>query len=119
MLKKHVYCASGTAGAVSFVAGFLPNGILAPIGGALADRLDRRTFAMVGTGVEGAIAAVLAVVVAGGNTNPYLITALVFLAGCVGAIRMPAPALSRSLAITASSPKWPMHKTSSPPLTSR
>lgn len=75
--------------AVSFVAGFLPNGILAPIGGALADRFDRRTFAMVGTGVEGVIAAVLAVVVARGNTNPYLITALVFLAGCVGAIRMP------------------------------
>jgi len=75
--------------AVSFVAAFLPNGILAPIGGALADRLDRRKFAMVGTGVEGAIAAVLAIVVARGTTDPYLITALVFLAGCVGALRMP------------------------------
>lgn len=75
--------------AVSFVAGFLPNGVLAPIGGALADRLDRRTFAMVGTGIEGAIAAVLAVFVARGNTDPFLITGLVFLAGCVGAIRMP------------------------------
>ncbi len=75
--------------AVSFVAGFLPNGILAPVGGALADRLDRRRFAMIGSGVEATLAAVLAIVVATGHTNPYLITFLVFLAGCVGALRMP------------------------------
>ena len=75
--------------AVSFVAGFLPNGVLAPIGGALADRMDRRRFAIAATAVEGAIAAVLAIVVAAGSTDPYLITALVFLAGCVGALRMP------------------------------
>ena len=75
--------------AVSFVAGFLPNGVLAPLGGALADRMDRRRFAIVSTAVEGSIAAVLAAVVAAGNTDPYLITALVFLAGCVGALRMP------------------------------
>jgi MFS family permease len=75
--------------AVSFVAGFLPNGVLAPLGGALADRMDRRRFAVLATAVEGAIAATLAAVVAGGNTDPYLITGLVFLAGCVGALRMP------------------------------
>ncbi|MDQ3108087.1 MAG: MFS transporter [Actinomycetota bacterium] len=75
--------------AVAFVAGFLPNGILAPIGGALADRLDRRRFAIVGTAVEGSLAATLAVIVGAGNTDPYVITFVVFLAGCVGALRMP------------------------------
>lgn len=75
--------------AAAFVAGFLPNGVLAPVGGALADRLDRRRFAMAGAGVEAALAAVLAVVVGAGNEDPYLITLLVFLAGCVGALRMP------------------------------
>lgn len=75
--------------AVSFVAGFLPNGVLAPIGGALADRLDRRRFAIASTGVECALTAFLALVVAVGNEDPYLITALVFLAGCVSALRMP------------------------------
>jgi MFS family permease len=75
--------------AVSFVAGFLPNGILAPVGGALADRLDRRRFTIFATALEGSIAAALALVVARGSTDPYLITGLVFAAGCVGALRMP------------------------------
>jgi MFS family permease len=75
--------------AVAFVAGFLPNGVLAPVGGALADRLDRRRAIIAGVTVEAAISAVLAVVVGAGNTDPYLITALVFVAGCVGALRMP------------------------------
>jgi MFS family permease len=75
--------------AISFVAGFLPNGILAPIGGALADRLDRRRSAIAGAAIEATLAAALALVVAAGNTDPYLITFLVFLSGCVGALRMP------------------------------
>lgn len=75
--------------AASFIAGFLPNGVLAPIGGVLADRFDRRRAAIAGTAVEGSLALALALVVASGNTDPYVITALVFLAGCVGALRMP------------------------------
>ena len=75
--------------AASFIAGFLPNGVLAPVGGALADRFDRRRAAILGTAVEGALALGLALVVASGNTDPYVITGIVFLAGCVGALRMP------------------------------
>lgn len=75
--------------AASFIAGFLPNGILAPVGGALADRLDRRRWAIIGTAVEGGLAFVLALVIAAGNTDPFVITGIVFLAGCVGALRMP------------------------------
>ena len=75
--------------AASFIAGFLPNGVLAPVGGSLADRFDRRRCAIVATAVEGALAFALALVIAGGTTDPYLITGIVFLAGCVGALRMP------------------------------
>lgn len=75
--------------AVAFVAGFLPNGLLAPVGGALADRFDRRWGAIIGTSVETLLAASLAALVATGHTSPYLITFIVFLAGCVGAVRMP------------------------------
>lgn len=75
--------------AMAFVAGFLPMGILAPIGGALADRLDRRRFAITATSAEAAVAATLAVLVASGRTDPPLVTGLVFLAGCVAALRLP------------------------------
>ena len=75
--------------AASFIAGFLPNGVLAPVGGALADRFDRRRCAIAGTAVEGSLALGLALVIASGNTDPYVITGIVFLAGCVGALRMP------------------------------
>jgi MFS family permease len=73
----------------TFIAGFLPNGILAPIGGALADRLDRRRWAIIGTAVEGSLALTLALVVAGGTRDPVVITLLVLAAGCVAALRMP------------------------------
>jgi MFS family permease len=75
--------------AASFIAGFLPNGVLAPVGGALADRFDRRRSAIAFTAVEGALAFGLALVIASGNTDPVAITGIVFAAGCVGALRMP------------------------------
>lgn len=75
--------------ALVFIASFLPNGVLAPVGGALADRLDRRRFAMSSVAVEATLAATLAGVVAAGNTNPFVITGIVFLGGCVSALRMP------------------------------
>jgi MFS family permease len=73
----------------TFVAGFLPNGILAPIGGALADRLDRRRWSIIGTALEGTLALILALLVAGGTRDPVVITLLVLAAGCVAALRMP------------------------------
>ncbi|HET9441764.1 MAG TPA: MFS transporter [Acidimicrobiales bacterium] len=75
--------------AAAFVAGFLPSGVLSPIGGALADRVDRRRFVMASNAVEAAIAATLAALVGAGQTNPVLVTALVFLAGCVASVRLP------------------------------
>ncbi|HEX7167967.1 MAG TPA: MFS transporter, partial [Acidimicrobiales bacterium] len=75
--------------AVSYVAAFLPNGLLAPVGGALADRFDRRRVTIAATLVEAVLAATLAALVAAGHTSPVLINLIVLLAGCVSAIRMP------------------------------
>jgi MFS family permease len=111
--------------AVAFVAGFLPNGVLAPVGGALADRLDRRRAIIAGVTVEAAVSAVLAIVVGAGNTDPYLITALVFVAGCVGALRMPfqqavlpdlVPAEDIVGAISLGSAQWNLGRVAGPAL---
>lgn len=75
--------------ALAFVAGFVPRGLLAPVGGALADRLDRRRGLVVGNLVDAALAALLTLAVATGRATPGLITAVTFVSGCVGALRMP------------------------------
>jgi MFS family permease len=75
--------------AVSYIAGFLPMGVLSPIGGALADRFDRRKVTIAGTVVETSLAALLAVLVASGHTQPALVTLIVLASGCVTAFRMP------------------------------
>lgn len=75
--------------AVAYVAAFLPMGVLSPVGGALADRLDRRRFTIAATLTETALAALLAVLVAAGHTSPVVVNLVVFAAGCVAATRMP------------------------------
>lgn len=71
------------------VAAFLPVGVLSPVGGALADRVDRRRFLIVGNLVEAALAALLAVLAATGRAEPAVVTAIVFAAGCSTALRIP------------------------------
>jgi MFS family permease len=75
--------------AVAYVAGFLPMSVLSPIGGALADRFDRRRCTVAGVLIEAMLAGALAVLVATGRTSPVVINLLVFVAGCVSALRMP------------------------------
>jgi MFS family permease len=76
--------------AIAFVASFAPNGLLGPVGGALADRLPRKPFIIASNAAEAAIALAIAFHVAGGgDPSPAVITGLVFLGGCVGALRMP------------------------------
>ena len=70
-------------------AAFLPIGLLAPIGGALADRIDRRRFIMVANLGEALMATVLVLLVVTERATPTSVTAVVFLAGCMGAIRLP------------------------------
>jgi MFS family permease len=71
-------------------AAFLPNGVLGPIGSAMADRWSRRKMLVVGNALSAVVAAVLAVWVGGGNATPAGIAGLSFVAGCIGAFTFPA-----------------------------
>jgi MFS family permease len=71
------------------VAAFLPIGVLSPVGGALADRLDRRRCLVAGNLVEAGLATVLAALSATGRASPGAVTAVVFANGCVSALVLP------------------------------
>src|SRR3954453_4344301 len=71
-------------------AAFIPIGIFAPIGGALADRVDRRRYFIWTTVGETFFATLLAVVVATGNHEPWLVTLIVFFGGILTALGFPA-----------------------------
>jgi MFS family permease len=71
-------------------AGFLPMGLLGPIGGALADRLDRRRLLVAMTSVQMLAAAVLALLAAADRVSPGLLAVVVFVAGCVAGLGFPA-----------------------------
>lgn len=75
--------------AIVGAAGFLPNGVLGPIGSAMADRWSRRRLLVVGSALSAVVAAILAVWVGGGNATPLGIAALNFVAGCIGAFTFP------------------------------
>jgi MFS family permease len=71
-------------------AAFLPNGLLAPFGGAVADRLDRRRWLLLTTAAETLFASVLAVLAATGRVTPAVAVVVAFGGGCAGAIGFPA-----------------------------
>lgn len=76
--------------AVLVAAGaFLPIGILSPVGGALADRLERRRWLIIGNLVETGLAGVLAALVYTGRTSPALLVLVVSAQGCVSALILP------------------------------
>jgi MFS family permease len=83
---------TGQAGWTAFVAaaGFLPMGLMGPIGGAIADRVDRRRFVFVTTLLHTLCAATLTLLSATGNASPGAVAAVVFVAGCVSGIGFPA-----------------------------
>ncbi|MEY2443983.1 MAG: hypothetical protein QOE00_563 [Ilumatobacteraceae bacterium] len=70
-------------------AGFLPNGLLGPIGSAMADRWSRRRILAIGSALSAIVAAILAVWVGGGTATPLGIAGLSFVAGCIGAFTFP------------------------------
>jgi MFS family permease len=71
------------------VAAFLPIGVLSPVGGALADRVDRRRFIVATNLLEGTLSSVLAVLAWTDRARPGVVVAVVFVIGCSAALRFP------------------------------
>lgn len=71
------------------VAAFLPIGLLAPVGGAVADRTDRRRWLLVGSLLETALAVGLTILSATGRASPGVVTLVVFAGGCMAALLLP------------------------------
>jgi len=69
-------------------AGFLPMGLLSPVGGALADRFDRRRWLIVTTVAEATCAATLAVLAAAGSP-PWALVLAAFFGGVAAAVGFP------------------------------
>jgi MFS family permease len=87
-----VTTATGKAGWTGLVAaaGFVPTALLAPLGGALADRVPRRTLLLTTTSFQIVFAALLTFVASLGDPSPGLVTLIVLGAGCANAIGFPA-----------------------------
>ena len=71
-------------------AGFLPMALLSPVGGACADRFDRRRLMISANLVSAVIAAGVAALVASGEATPGRLAIFSLLGGCTGAIGFPA-----------------------------
>jgi MFS family permease len=82
---------TGEAGWTGLVAAaaFLPMGLMGPIGGAIADRVDRRKFMLLTTALQMLCAVVLTLLSATDNASPGAVAATVFVAGCVAGIGFP------------------------------
>ncbi len=76
--------------AIIAAAAFVPTGLIGPIGGALADRWDRRKILIYGNVVEAILAALLASLVASHHLVPAAAAVIVFGAGCASALAFPA-----------------------------
>ena len=83
---------TGQAGWTGLVAAaaFLPMGVLSPVGGAMADRVDRRRWLLVTTIGETLFATALAVLAGTGHATPLNVTVVVFCGGTMTALGFPA-----------------------------
>jgi MFS family permease len=71
-------------------ATFVPTAFLGPVGGALADRYERKKLLLASTTGSTLFAAILCVLFIAGDPAPALVTLIVFFAGCSWAIGFPA-----------------------------
>lgn len=89
ILVTQVTHRAGWTGLVA-AAAFVPIGFLSPVGGAMADRVDRKMWFLATTAGETAFATLLAVLVATGHGTPALVTMTVFGGGVFTALGFPA-----------------------------
>ena len=82
---------TGQAGWTGLVAaaGFLPNALVGPLGGALADRIPRRRLLLATTAVQTILAGTLTAMAATDTAVPWAVTLIVFASGCAGALGLP------------------------------
>jgi len=87
-----VTTSTGRAGWTGLVAaaGFVPTALLAPLGGALADRLPRRSLLLATTSAQILFAGLLTLAASIGDPSPGLVTLIVLGAGCANALGFPA-----------------------------
>ncbi len=71
-------------------AAFVPVGLMSPIGGAMADRYDRRRWLLATTAGETVFASGLAILAGTGHATPWAAVILAFLGGTCSAIGFPA-----------------------------
>lgn len=83
---------TGQAGWTGLVAAaaFLPLGLLSPVGGALADRVNRRRLLLLTTVGEVVSSSALALLVATGRATPAAVVVAVLVGGCMAALGFPA-----------------------------
>ncbi len=76
---------AGWTGVIA-VASFVPSAVLGPIGGVLADRVERRRLLLATTAVQTVCAGLLAVLAARGSPSPVAMALIMFASGCVSAL---------------------------------
>jgi MFS family permease len=81
---------SSGATALVFTSLFIPQGLLSPLGGLVADRFDRRKVAMVLQWVQAVLAGGLAVAIAAGVRSALALSAIVLVQGVANALNQPA-----------------------------
>jgi MFS family permease len=83
---------TGRASATGLVAiaAFLPQSVISPLAGVLADRFDRRRMMMCGLAVQTAITIVLSVILARNKLNVGLVSGLIVVQGIANASAQPA-----------------------------
>ena len=106
-------------------AGFLPTGLLSPVGGVVADRFPRKPVLLTMTMVQMLVAGVLAAAAFQHRLTPELVAPLVFVAGVAGALGFPAygaavrdlvPAEDLTAAIGLGSAQWNLGRIVGPAL---
>jgi MFS family permease len=80
---------AGWTGLVA-AAAFVPNAVLGPLGGALADRLRRKRVLLTATTVQTVLAGTLTMLAATDNAHPGVVTLIVLASGCAMALGFPA-----------------------------